>query len=169
MGLENLMSRVKRGVIGRAAGILFGLAVAASPMYGCGDENPPCYENVCGIYNIAYNVVEEEPDDILLPEEETGEFELDVLRINQNKIKFGIFEPKEYDYDPNSGDITCKKWGVGGWYGETADYEVCGNVQKGHIDLDATVDIVYPENHPNYPEGRTEHIKYHLDGTKRTE
>lgn len=180
MRLENMLDkvkRVKRGV-GRGIGYAALSLVTAFGAMGCGQEEcqcpecpecpDVCYDEIgaCGTYNMAFKTVEEIPPDALLPEEETGEFEMDVIRVNENKVKFYIFEEKVYDYNPQSGEVACKEWDKKEIYNITADYKVCGNIKGGNAGFDATVDVNYPEGNPFYPEGRKEHIKYLLEGTK---
>ncbi len=169
MGLENMFGAITRG-IGYAAlsfTMAFGSMSCGQDECNCPECPDACYGNACGTYDINYNVVEKDPDDIELPDGDSGEFELDVVRVSERKVKFGIFKETEYDYDPASGDVACQKWTEDFFLEVTTDYEVCGNIKNGSLSLDAAADVNYPKNHPKCEEGCKEHVKYLLNGTKK--
>jgi len=113
------------------------LAIVA---YGCGGEEGETVvqETVGGLYNGAFEVTED-PQDKVLPEDETGEITVPVIPLNSDEsyIQVGLFE--WHDFKHNSDGSIDDKWSD--IYGVNT-FEIKGKIADGNLNLDACVDVI---------------------------
>ncbi|MBR9683113.1 hypothetical protein GOV03_01080 [Candidatus Woesearchaeota archaeon] len=161
MTLNNLLGKAKNGI----AGVALGMAMAVTPMSGCGEECPQevvYKDSVGGVYNCEFSTLEKNPPGIIAPEDEQGPLDIPVLPLDNvgEHIEMGIFTYQKYVRDTDNGGHVDESWNN---IYSGVQYRVNGHIRdNGKLDLEATVDGV------DFITKEPFHIKYRIQGDKQT-